>query len=259
MEVYSSIRKKASLVLKVIDGFTGLAIKNANISINNAVETFINKKDGFYVLLNAGEMEYKIKICFLGYFEKEVEIKADGKVSIIEMLPYNYHDSILILGEIKTNANRKLSYFIESKKEYRVVKNYIHQSKELLITKGKTPSEGQYVVFGNSIETINIEKVEDAGDYYKLYMEEDLKSNYKVGDLVIKSYKMDTEDNGKFELIMPSKEGTIFVLDFEDGRNDIYFYLSKKKEKKINIGKLTKKNQFSFKNELEEEEKEDME
>lgn len=251
-ETYSTIKKKASIIIKVMNAFTGQPLTNAIVKPTNSNEVFINKKDGFYILLNSKYNNYTVNISFPSYKDEMVIINdvSANKTNIISLLPLEYEGTIKITGNMPEKEKQKIYYCSINKQEQRIIKNSIKGDKSIQVTKSKGIIEGSYFIDSEEGEIVTVIKSSSEEDYEVLELDNPLNVKHKMGDILVRAYYLNTDDEGYFSLLLPKKSDK-FKLYIIDTKNEIFEY-ELKADKEMSLGTLIKK-EIPYEEKIEKE------
>lgn len=216
-----SIRKKISMVIRLLDDYTGEEISTGEITLEEKRIDAINKKDGYYVFVNLEPGIYTVQIQAPYYLETAQEVEVSDLSSSFPVVtlrlkhklgsPRLYH-ATCIQGQVETEIGRHLS----SQRVYIYLKPSLHQirlmekikkgsRKMRLLIRPTDEMDGQMIGF--DIE--NSKELHHTIDFYDresstFRLKEPTQQEYEAKTSIYPMWELKTDEYGRF--ILPVKE-----------------------------------------------------
>lgn len=205
-----------SLIVLVIDDFTGKPVGENRVSLSIAERTALGKKGGYHIFINVKEEKVAIICKSEIYQQRTVRVdlsqRDEQEILIIRLLPAAGYPipngTMCVTGQ--TDADRKLLFWNEESSEYKLLYDYSKKSGMIHIYH---PSGKELV--GKSFFIRDREN--GAKEYFRVIgkkeqqyvMDRKLSADYKkLGTTVIPVYEAETDGQGRFFLMLPNGQGS---------------------------------------------------
>lgn len=203
----------ASLVILVIDDFTGKPVKDSSVRVSiPGQRPPVVKEDGYRIFLNLTESSFII-LCESGIYKRREEWVdlsdwKEEEVMILRLLPNAGYpapaSAVRVSG--RTQPERRLLFWGSTEHGYRLLRDYecSHKEKIAIFNPGNKMLVGKkFFICGKEKKQKEYFKVAEAVDgYCRMY--KGLAADYKrAGSRIVPVYEVCSDEDGAFFLLLP--------------------------------------------------------
>ena len=214
---------KIDLIVQLVDTTTGAFVDQRQVKFLKGGKqiTFLEKREGFYILLNYGKEDMDMVVEVEGYIPAKVRVCYDDlpeKYPIMEipMIPipktYGYVDLLTLEG---TLPGIEAIDAIALNQEYAKVAGYVEKKQVLKLFIARYMEEQAYAIVYEGQMEFEEFKISKKIDKLSLKLKEPLKRACKPEQVVNRIVRGITEESGKYLLrVREDAEGTEYLVRY---------------------------------------------